>query len=91
MRKRKGLTQAGLAERTGGIQGHISGIERGTHDPRASTLLVIAAALGCELILVPKEHAAEARLAAGLTDRSASPGSVLDEVFVPDPEADDAD
>jgi HTH-type transcriptional regulator/antitoxin HipB len=90
MRKRKALTQAGLAERTGGVQGHISAIERGTHDPRASTLLAMAAALGCELILVPRETVSETRRASGLTGRAAA-GSVLDEVFVPEPEADHAD
>lgn len=90
MRKRMGMTQAGLAERTGGIQGHISAIERGAHDPRASTLLALAAALGCELMLVPKEQASQVRRAAGLTGRAAA-GSILDEVFVPEPEDDDGE
>ena len=91
MRKRKGLTQGELAERTGGNQAHISVIERGAFDFRASTLIAIAAALGCEVLLVPKERAAEALRSAGVTGRSASPPTVLEEVYIPDPEPEDGD
>jgi XRE family transcriptional regulator, fatty acid utilization regulator len=91
MRKRRGLTQAGLAERTGGAQAHISGIENGTYDPRASTLIAIAAALGCELILVPKEKVAELRRSVDPSGRTATPASILDEVFVPEPEDEDGE
>jgi transcriptional regulator with XRE-family HTH domain len=91
MRKRRGLTQGELAERTGGSQAHISVIERGTFDFRASTLTAIAAALGCEVLLVPKERAAEVIRSAGLTGRSASPPTVLEEVYIPDPEVEDGD
>jgi len=91
MRKQRGMTQAGLAERTGGAQAHISGIERGTHDPRTSTLITIAAALGCEVLLVPRERAAELRRGISLSGRAAVPSSILDEVFVPDPEDDDGE
>ena len=87
MRKLKKLTQAALAERTGRTQAHISAIESGAYDPRASTLIALAAALGCEWVLVPKERAAEALRSAGLTGQS--PATVLDEVYVPDPEDDD--
>jgi transcriptional regulator with XRE-family HTH domain len=86
MRKRKGLTQTGLAKRTGRTQSHISAIEKGVYDPRASTLLAIATALGCELILVPKERAGEARGMAGLSGRAVPPSTLLEEVYVPEPE-----
>ena len=91
MRKRRGLTQEGLAERTGGAQAHISGIERGTYDPRTSTLIAIAAALGCELMLVPKEKIAELRQGSSPNGRATAPASILDEVFVPEPEDDDGE
>lgn len=91
MRKRKSLTQAALAERTGRTQAQISAIESNSHDPRASTLVAVAAALGCEWILVPKDRTREALRSAGLTGQPASPPSVLDEVFVPEPDAEDDD
>jgi transcriptional regulator with XRE-family HTH domain len=91
LRKHRGLTQAGLAERTGGAQAHISGIERGTYDPRASTLIAIAAALGCDLLLVPKERAAELRQGISPSGRATVPSSILDEVFVPEPEDNDGE
>lgn len=89
MRKQRELTQTGLAERTGRTQAHVSAIENGTFDTRASTLVALAAALGCEWVLVPKERAAEAMRSAGLGGRA--PATVLEEVFVPDPEDDDGD
>ena len=91
MRKRKGLTQGELAERTGRSPAHISVIEHGTFDFRASTLTAIAAALGCEVLLVPRERAAEALRSAGLTGRHTSPPTVLEEVYIPDPDAEDSD
>lgn len=89
MRKQRELTQAGLGERTGRNQAHISAIENGTFDARASTLLALAAALGCEWVLVPKDRVGEAMRSAGLGGRS--PATVLEEVFVPDPEDGDGD
>jgi len=89
MRKRRGLTQAELAERTGRAQTHISAIERGSYDLRASTLMTIAAALGCEVMLVSKEQAAELRRGIGSSGQKVTPRTILDEVFVPEPEDDD--
>ena len=89
MRKRRGLTQAELAERTGRAQTHISAIERGSYDLRASTLMTIAAALGCEVMLVPKEQAAELRRGIGASGQKTTPRTILDEVLVPEPEDDD--
>jgi transcriptional regulator with XRE-family HTH domain len=51
-RKRLGLTQRELAERTGIPQPMISAIERGQQDPRHSTLERIMAAAGQELDMV---------------------------------------
>jgi len=93
MRKQKRLTQAGLAARTGDTQSHISAIEKGTYDARASTLVALASALGCEWVLMPKERAAEARRINDQTGKAKSPSSVLEEVYVPEPgeeEKDDA-
>ena len=53
-RKRKGLTQRQLADRTGIAQPMISAIECGQQDPRHSTLERILAASDQELDIVPK-------------------------------------
>ena len=90
MRKGRGLTQVGLSERTGRTQSHISAIEKGIHDPRASTLVALANALGCEWILVPRERAKDALRSAGVTGQGTSPRTVLEEVLVPDPGGEDA-
>jgi transcriptional regulator with XRE-family HTH domain len=89
MRKRRNLTQAALAQRTGQTQAYISAIENATHDPRASTLSALAAALGCEWILVPKDRAREALRSAGLTGQPPLPATLLDEVSVPEPDGAD--
>jgi transcriptional regulator with XRE-family HTH domain len=91
MRKRRGLTQAELAERTGRAQTHISAIERGSYDLRASTLMTIAAALGCEVVLVPKEQASEFRRSIGSGGQRVTPRTILEEVLVPEPEESDGD
>lgn len=52
LRKRRGLTQEQLAERTGIDQAEISRIERGAGNPTEDTLARIAQALGAELALV---------------------------------------
>ena len=54
-RKRAGLTQKELGEKTGMPQSHISRIENGEVDVQASSLVEIARVLGLELILVPSE------------------------------------
>ncbi len=55
-RKRAGLTQAELSERTGIAQGDISNIEKGNVDPRLSTLIRIAMVLNLDLFAVPRVH-----------------------------------
>lgn len=57
-RKRAGLTQKELGEKTGIPQSHISRIEKGEVDVQASSLVEIARVLGLELMLVPRELAA---------------------------------
>jgi len=91
MLKRKSLTQAALAERTGQTQAYLSAVERGSHDPRASTLIALAAALGCEWILVPKNRVQDARRSAGLTGQPSTPPTLLDEVYVQEPDSEDDD
>ncbi len=91
MRKRRGLTQAELAERTGRAQTHISAIELGTYDLRASTLMSIAAALGCEVMLVPQQQAAELRRSTAPSGQRGTPATILEEVFVPEPEDSDGE
>jgi ribosome-binding protein aMBF1 (putative translation factor) len=55
-RAAKGLSQRELAERCGTTQSAIARLERGGRPPRIDTLLRIAEALDCELIveLVPR-------------------------------------
>ena len=55
-RKRAGLTQARLAELAGTTQSAIARLERGGRPPRIDTLLRIAEALQCDLVveLVPR-------------------------------------
>jgi transcriptional regulator with XRE-family HTH domain len=58
-RIRRGLSQRDLAERSDGLaQDTISGIERGEHTPRPSTLRRLAKGLGVEVgDLFPKREA----------------------------------
>lgn len=46
LRKAKGLTQEGLAERSGFGQNYISSLERGRRNPTVITLFELARALG---------------------------------------------
>ena len=56
-RVRRGLSQRELAERCGTTQSAIARLERGGRPPRIDTLLRIAEALDCELVveLVPRD------------------------------------
>lgn len=60
LRKAQGLSQKGLAERTGLSQQHVSAIESGRIDPRISTLEAIAHALGAQITV--RAEAAPAHL-----------------------------
>jgi transcriptional regulator with XRE-family HTH domain len=54
-RSKQGLTQKALGHRLKIPQAHISAMEAGTIDVRASTLTAWARALGLELLLLPRE------------------------------------
>ena len=54
MRKASGLTHDLLAQRAGVSRMTVQRTEAGKIDPRLSTLLVLARALGMDLMLVPK-------------------------------------
>ena len=54
-RKRKGLSQRELSERSGVPQSHISRIENGTVDLRLSSLIELARTLDMELVMVPRK------------------------------------
>jgi len=58
LRTAAGLSQRELAERVGTTQSAIARLERGGRPPRIDTLLNIADALECDLVvdLVPKQH-----------------------------------
>lgn len=54
-RKRKGLSQRELSERSGVPQSHISRIENGAVDLRLSSLIELARTLDMELLIVPRK------------------------------------
>lgn len=54
-RKRKGLSQRELSERSGVPQSHISRIENGAVDLRLSSLIELARTLDMELVMVPRK------------------------------------
>ena len=53
-RERKGLSQRKLGKKAGVPQSHISKIENGKVDLRASSLIELARVLDLELVLVPR-------------------------------------
>jgi DNA-binding XRE family transcriptional regulator len=65
LRLKKGLSQAGLAQRLGTSQSHISRIEAGVEDPRHSTLVKLAQALGETMDVISKAIEATARKGEG--------------------------
>lgn len=61
-RQKKGLSQRALADRVGVPQAHVSRIEQGLVNPTATTLDQLAAALGLELRLMPRNLAARVKV-----------------------------
>jgi transcriptional regulator with XRE-family HTH domain len=59
-RRRHGLTQRQLADRSGATQTTISNIERGSGDLRFGTLLRLLSSLGLELAIQPVEGLGQA-------------------------------
>ena len=64
-RHAKGLNQRELSARSGVPQGHISKIENGAVDLRASSLVALARALDLELMLVPRKSVSAVQSIAG--------------------------
>lgn len=77
-RVRQGASQRDVAARTGVPQSHLSKVENGLVDPRASTLVEIGRALGLELRWVPRKALpavdAVVRSVTGENDEGESPG-----------------
>jgi len=88
-RKARQMTQEELAKQAGlgrFGQGHISRIEAGSLDIRASNFIEIARALGFELMLIPKEHIP----AVSALTKFRSGNRAMDEAaYVPQKEEDD--
>lgn len=55
MRLARGLTQREAAELIGLRQSDISALERGAHSPYLDTVLALADAYGCDLVLLPRD------------------------------------
>ena len=73
-RHAKGFNQRELSARSGVPQGHISKIENGAVDLRASSLVALARALDLELMLVPRKSVSAVQSIAG----NASAGAAQD-------------
>ena len=55
MRRRRKLSQRGLAKKMHVSQPHVARTENARHDPRLSSILRAAKAIHCHLVLVPDE------------------------------------
>ena len=60
-RKNAGFTQKDISNLTGIPQPAIAKLEKGTTDPRLSTIISIIDSLGLKLQVVPKDHSARKR------------------------------
>lgn len=56
LRRKRGLSQVQLSRLSGLDQRRISAVERASVDPRLETLLALAAALGAQIAIVPREE-----------------------------------
>ena len=94
-RKAKGWTLKDVAVRTGRQPSRISEMETGRANSTIDALEQVAEVAGLRLMLVPVELSAEITAILERTSPSAPPAAaartVFDEVFIPDPEDDDAD
>ena len=82
-RKAKGLTQAELGAKMGLPQSHISQIEAGRVDIRASSLLEMARLLDLEPMLIPRA------LTPAVRGIISSDGEALQPAWIPDSDDDD--
>jgi predicted transcriptional regulator len=55
IRRSQGVKQSELGEKLGLPQSHVSKIERGTNDPRLSTVTDMARMLDQEIMLIPRQ------------------------------------
>lgn len=55
MRRRKKLSQRALAKRLKTLQPHIARTESAKHDPRLSSVVRAAKAVGCRVVLIPDD------------------------------------
>jgi predicted transcriptional regulator len=78
-REALGLSQRAVATLTGLQQAQLSKIERGTIDPRLSTMTEIARALDLEPVLVPRQTLAAVELVLGIQPNSSGPAYGLDD------------
>ena len=82
-RKAKGLTQAELGAKMGLPQSHISQIEAGRIDIRASSLLEMARLLDLEPMLIPRA------LTPAVRGIISGDGEALQPAWIPDSDGDD--
>ena len=88
-RKALGLTQKELARRIGRPPPRVSELESGEGDPRISTVIAAASALGMELIAVSTAKARELRRLVGNSRTKTKPMTVFEEISVPDEDEND--
>jgi len=96
LRKSRGLSQVELADLIGTSQAIVSKMESGKGNPETATLFAAAAALDAEIVFVPRRVlkqvqdivTSEIRYEVNPT-HYLDPGSVADDVFIPDPEDED--
>lgn len=84
------LTQLLAAKRAGLPPDRVSRLETGRSNPTLATLEELAAALGASLVLVPHERLPEVDAMLDLEPAKVEAGSAFEDVFIPDPEDDDA-
>lgn len=90
-RMARGLTQRELARRIGRPPPRISELESGASDPRISTVVAVASALGLDVVAIPVAEARALRRSADKAQqgRLAQPTTVLEELAVTDTDADE--
>lgn len=92
-RKRKKLSQRDVARLIGRDLRRVFEMESGEHDPRLSSVAMLARVLELRLVLVPEEMQDRVMAMIGAAPAAPAGGaavtSVFDDLFVPDPVAED--
>ena len=91
MRSALGLTQRELARRIGRPPPRVSELESGEGDPRISTVIAVASALGMELMVVPAARVRELRRLIGRSPVETKPETVFEELAIPDEDEDESE